>query len=31
MTAIIHVLSRGQAEIRDWVNPCADKVRGRNM
>ena len=22
---LIHVLTRGQAEICDWINPCADK------
>ena len=25
MTVLIQVLTRGQAEIFDWVNPCADK------
>ena len=31
MTGLIHVLTRGQAEICDRVNPCADKGTGRNM
>jgi hypothetical protein len=25
------VLTRGQAELCDWVNPCVDKGTGRNM
>ena len=25
MTGLIHVLTRGQPEICDWVNPCVDK------
>jgi hypothetical protein len=24
-------LTKGQAEICDWVNPCVDKGTGRNM
>ena len=33
MTGLIHVLTRGQAEICecDSVNPCVDKGTGRNM
>ena len=32
MTGLIHVLTRGQAEICDWVNPCGvDNGTGRNM
>ena len=31
MTGLIHVLTRGQPEICDWVNPCVDKGEGRNM
>ena len=31
MTGLIHVLTRGQAEICDWVNPCVDKGTGRTM
>ena len=26
MTGLIHVLTKGQAEICDWVNPCVDKA-----
>jgi hypothetical protein len=29
VTELIHVLTRGQSEIYDWVNPCADKEIGR--
>ena len=25
MTGLIYVLTRGQAEICDWINPCADR------
>ena len=31
MNGLFHVVTRGQAELCDWVNPCADKVTGRNM
>ena len=31
MTGLIHVLTSGQAEICDRVNPCVDKATGRNM
>ena len=31
MTGLIHVLTRGQAEICDRVNSCVDKGTGRNM
>jgi hypothetical protein len=31
VTGLIQVLTRGQAEIFDWVNPCVDKGTGRNM
>ena len=31
MTGLIHVLTRGQAEICDRVNPCVDKGTERNM
>ena len=31
MTGLIHVLTMGQAEICDSVNPCVDKGTGRNM
>jgi hypothetical protein len=31
VTGLIHVVTRGQAELCDWVNPCADKGTGRNM
>ena len=31
MTGLIHVLTRGQAEICDRVNPCVDKGTGRNI
>ena len=30
MTGLIQVLTKGQAEICDWVNPCVDKgTRGQ--
>ena len=28
---LIHVLTKGQVEICDWINPYADKGTGRNM
>ena len=31
MSGLIQVLTRGQAEIFDWFNPCVDKGTGRNM
>jgi hypothetical protein len=31
VTGLIHVLTRIQAEICDWVNPCVEKGTGRNM
>ena len=31
MTGLIHVLTKGQAEICDRVNPCVDKWTGINM
>ena len=31
MTGLIYVLTRGQAEICDRVNPCVDKETTRNM
>jgi hypothetical protein len=31
VTGLIHVLTRGQEEICDRVNPCVDKGIGRNM
>ena len=30
MTELDHLLTKGQAEICDWVNPCVDKgTRGQ--
>jgi hypothetical protein len=31
VTGLIHVLTKGQAEICDRVNPYVDKGTGRNM
>ena len=31
MTGLFPVLTRGQAEICDRVNPCVDNGTGRNM
>ena len=31
MTGLIHVLTKGEAEICDRVYPCVDKGTGRNM
>ena len=31
MTGLIHVLTRGQAELCDWVNSCVDKGTGKNI
>jgi hypothetical protein len=31
VTGLIHVLTRRQVEICDWVNPCVEKGTGRNM